>query len=81
MKLPKVPRYSQHISQVCLRVKITACSAMPAWVSGRSSMPNQAAAVLARISGTQMKPCVLQPHRPLSRLLRRPGEQTEDPRY
>ena len=56
MKLPNVPRYNQHISQLCLRVKITACSAKPALASARSSMPNQAATALAAMKGTQMKP-------------------------
>ena len=38
-----MPRYSQHISQLCLRRKITACSANEALASAMSFMPNQAA--------------------------------------
>ena len=56
MKLPKVPRYSQHINQLCLRLKITACSAKPALASARSFMPNQAASALATMNGTHTKP-------------------------
>ena len=43
MKLPKVPMYSQHISQLCLRWKITACSENEARAARNSFMPNQAA--------------------------------------
>ncbi len=56
MNEPKVARYSQHISQLCLRLKITACSLNEARALDRSFMPNQAITVMARMNGTQMKP-------------------------
>ncbi|MCY1304820.1 hypothetical protein D9M70_545920 [compost metagenome] len=41
---------------MCLRLKITACSANEALALPRSFMPNQATRVTTAISGTQMKP-------------------------
>src|SRR5690606_24273143 len=43
MNDPKVPTYSQNISQLCLRVKIAAWSANEALASAMSFMPNHAA--------------------------------------
>src|SRR3989344_5422158 len=56
MNEPKVPRYSQHISQLCLRLNITAWSANDARALAMSFMPNHAATVDSRMNGTQMKP-------------------------
>ncbi|MCY1232876.1 hypothetical protein D9M72_453910 [compost metagenome] len=56
MNEPKVPTYSQHISQLCLRLKITACSANEALASAMSCMPNHAASADTTMNGTQMKP-------------------------
>jgi len=55
-KLPKVPRYSQHISQLWRRLKITACSAKPALASARSFIQHQQPSALATTSGTHTKP-------------------------
>ena len=51
-----MPVYSQHMSQLCLRLKITACSENEAFAEARSFMPNQASKVLKAMNGTQMKP-------------------------
>src|SRR5574337_219267 len=56
MNEPNVPKYSQHISQVCLRLKMTACSRKDALALSMSFMPNQAAMAAAKVSHTQMKP-------------------------
>ncbi|MNV12722.1 hypothetical protein D3C71_1033340 [compost metagenome] len=48
--------YNQHISQLCLRRKITACSANEDRALVRSFMPNQAATAQIAMAGTQMKP-------------------------
>src|SRR5215470_3168866 len=56
MNEPKVPVYSQHMIQLCLRSKITACSENEAFAAAMSFMPNHAANALAAINGTQMKP-------------------------
>ena len=42
--------------QLCLRWKITACSANEAFAEAMSFMPNQQANALAAMNGTQMKP-------------------------
>ena len=42
--------------QLCLRWKITACSANEALAEAMSFMPNQAAKALAAMNGTQTKP-------------------------
>ena len=42
--------------QLCLRRKITACSANEALAAAMSLMPNQAASAASTINGTQMKP-------------------------
>ena len=42
--------------QLCLRWKITDCSANEALAEAMSFMPNQAAKALAAMNGTQMKP-------------------------
>ena len=55
MKEPKVPRYSQHISQLCLRRKITAWSENEALASAMSFMPNQEATAQIAMKGTQTK--------------------------
>src|SRR6185369_3564767 len=55
MKEPKVPRYSRHISQLCLRRKIVACVANDALASAMSFMPTHAASEAKIIQGTQMK--------------------------
>ena len=60
MKEPKVPTYSQHISQLCLRLKITAWSAKDARASAMSFMPNQAASEASAIGSTD-EAGVLQP--------------------
>ena len=44
------------MSQLCLRWKITACSANEAFAEAMSFMPNQQANALAAMNGTQMKP-------------------------
>src|SRR4051794_22785899 len=56
MNEPKVPTYSQHISQLCLRLKITACSENDAFADARSFIPNHAASEFSAMNGTQMKP-------------------------
>ena len=56
MNEPNVPTYSQHISQLCLRLKITAWSANEARASAMSFMPNHAASEASAIGTTQMKP-------------------------
>ena len=56
MKLPKVPVYNRHISQLCLRRKITACSVKLERAAARSFMPNQAASEHTSRNGSQMKP-------------------------
>ncbi|MOA16371.1 hypothetical protein D3C78_1365830 [compost metagenome] len=56
MNEPKVARYSQHISQLCLRLKITACSLNEALALDKSFMPNQASRVTAMMNGTHRKP-------------------------
>ncbi len=42
--------------QLCLRWKITACSANEALAEAMSFMPNQQANALTAMNGTQMKP-------------------------
>src|SRR5690606_14367384 len=54
MNEPKVPRYSQHISQLCLRLKITDCSAKEALASAMSFILNQAMTAHRAMNGTQM---------------------------
>src|SRR5574343_2083028 len=58
MQEPKVPMYSQHISQLCLRLKITAWSANEALAEAMSFMPNQAAIAATAMKGTQTKPAL-----------------------
>ncbi|EKD98199.1 MAG: hypothetical protein ACD_23C00542G0003 [uncultured bacterium] len=55
MNEPKVPRYSTHISQLCLRRKMAAWVANDALASAMSFMPNHAASEASAIHGTQMK--------------------------
>ena len=55
MKEPKVPRYNQHISQLCLRRKITAWSENEAFASAMSFMPSHAAIEQIAMNGTQTK--------------------------
>ena len=51
-----MPCRATHISQLCLRLKITALFGERGRASARSFMPNQAARVEATMNGTQMKP-------------------------
>ena len=46
----------KHIIQLCLRLKITACSAKPALAEARSFMPNHAASDETMMNGTHTKP-------------------------
>ena len=62
MNEPKVPRYSQHISQLCLRLKITAWSANEALASAMSFMPNQASSDASDDERHPDEAGVLQPH-------------------
>src|SRR3990167_2503996 len=55
MKEPKVPRYSKHISQLCLLRKMAACAAKEAWASAMSFMKNHAANDATTIHGTHTK--------------------------
>ncbi|MNM97403.1 hypothetical protein D3C81_1099070 [compost metagenome] len=48
--------YNQHISQLCLRRKMMACSENDERALVRSFMPNQAAIAAMAMAGTQMKP-------------------------
>ncbi len=56
MNEPKVPVYSTHMIQLCLRVKMMDCSENEALAEAMSFMPNQAATVVIIRNGTQMKP-------------------------
>src|SRR4030067_1511455 len=56
MKEPKVPRYSQLMTQLCLRLKITAWSENEALAVARSFMPNHAAIAQTAMNGIHTSP-------------------------
>lgn len=66
MNEPKVATYSQHISQLCLRLKITAWSRNEALASAMSFIPNQAATDTTAMNGTQIQPAFCSHRRPPS---------------
>ena len=53
MNEPKVPRYSQHMIQLCLRLKITACSENEAFASAMSFIIRKASSADTTMGITQ----------------------------